>query len=344
MLRRDSPLHIDVRALPHLAPWLWQFWRHCNARDYAHGLNALAALNEQTMVAYDAWAADGISFEMHRAGMLWAFVDERRVRSATQDFAALARVGYRVPEPLSGAALREHEPHLSDRIRGGFIVDEERHVRPESLIRGLTQRLSQLGVAIRTGLAVDGGRTEARRLQCLHTEHGDIQADAFIIAAGAWSGQLARRLGSKIPVEAGKGYSITIPQSALLFRRSLYFAEIKAAISPFDGHLRIAGTMELSGVNTKMKAPRVAALQRSTERYFRMRPQWEEGVAWVGARPITPDGLPLIGRLPGYENVFVATGHGMLGLTLAPVTAEVVADFMDGRQNGQARNPFDPAR
>lgn len=344
MLQRNSPLHIKLSALPRLAPWLWKFWRHCNARDYEHGLHAVAALNDRTMQSFDRWAADGVSFEMHQSGILWAFLDDRHVRAATADFIALDRLGYHVPRPIPGRDMRELEPGLSDHVNGGFMVEHERFVRPESLSRGLAQRIAQLGVEMRTGVDVSGGVSHGEVLETLHTSDGGLSADAFVIAAGAWSGQVAECLGSSVPIQAGKGYSITLPSPAPAFTRSLYFAEAKAAVTPFDGHLRIAGTMELSGVNTRFDPRRLEALKRSTEQYCRVRPAWDEGDNWVGARPITPDGLPLISRLPGFGNVYIASGHGMTGMTLAPATAELIADLIEDRTSPNANRAFDSRR
>jgi len=343
-LHPNSPLHIDVRAMPQLAPWLWRFWRNCNARDFSRGVDALAALNAHTMQAFDAWAADGINFEMHRAGMLWAFRDPRHIERSARDVAALAALGYRAPAPMDGRQLRALEPDLGEAVTGGFVVEGERHVRPESLIQGLVQRLPELGVELRSGVTVLGGPASSGILNGLNASNGDVRGDLFVLAAGAWSGRLAASLGTPLPVQAGKGYSITVPAAMPSLRRALYLPEAKVAVSPFDGALRIAGTMELSGLNTRLDHRRIHALQRSAERYFTAAPDWSRGERWVGARPITPDGLPLIGRLPGFRNVFVATGHGMLGVTLAPATAEFLAELMDPNYSASAPNPFDPAR
>ncbi len=344
MLRGDSPLHISLRAMPRMAAWLWRFWRHCNPRDYARGLEALAALNANTVRAFDDWAADGITFEMHKSGIVWAFLDPRKARAATSDFIALAKFGYATPELLNGDALRELEPALSDRVSAGFLVEQECFVRPESLTSGLVTRLEELGVMIHGETEVLRSQSHGSQLRTLVTSDHDVQADVFVIAAGAWSGRLAAMIGSPLPVQAGKGYSVTLPASTMSLARALYLAEARAAVTPFDGSVRVAGTMELSGLNTRMDHRRVAAIKRSTDAFCRARPKWTDGEAWVGARPITPDGLPIIGRLPGVDNVFVATGHGMLGITLAPATAHLVADLVQGRANPDLVRPFDAAR
>lgn len=344
MLRRNSSLHISLRALPSLVPWLWRFWRHCNPRDYSRGLEALVALNESTMQLFDAWAADGVSFEMRRSGILWTFLDSRHARAATADFPALDRLGYETPEIMTGSQTRSLEPGLSDRVASGFLVENERFVRPESLTEGLTRRILESGTEIHTGLEILQGVRRGRTLDALTTPHGEIVADAYVIAAGAWTGRLAERLGSPIPVQAGKGYSITLQAPRPAFDRSIYFAEARAALTPFNGAVRIAGTMELSGLNSHLDGRRLAALSRSADVYFKNPPAWYEGDAQVGARPITPDGLPVIGQLPGFDNVWIATGHGMLGVTLAPATAHLLSDLIEDRDNRHKAAAFDTAR
>lgn len=343
MLHRDSPLYIDLRKLPALAPWLLQFRRFCNRLDYVRGFQALANLNEYTMTLFDALAADSVSFEMHHSGLLWAFMDAANIRQALRDFAMLDRLGYSAPEPLDQRALRDLEPNLSASVTGGFLVAAERHVRPESLAAGLTERLGQLGCQVHSGIDVYGAVRDGRNARALRTSVGDVHGDQFLIAAGAWTGQLTRKFGAPLPIEAGKGYSITLRNPTGRFGRPVYFAEAKAAISPFDDGLRVAGTMEMSGVNTHLDPRRLGALRRAAERYMAVPPRWNNADNWVGARPVTPDGLPIISGLPGYENVFVAGGHGMLGVTLAPATAALVADIMQGKVTDVGR-PFDAAR
>jgi D-amino-acid dehydrogenase len=344
MLRRDSPLHVSPRKLPTLAPWLWRFWRHCNARDYERGLNAVAELNGATMRLYDAWAADGVAFEMHHSGLLFTFLDRNNLPGAMADIARLAPYGYATPAPLIGDELRTLEPALSDNVNAGFLLESERHVRPETLTAGLALRLESLGVTMESGTEVHGGFGQGRMLRALRTSHGELAADQFLIAAGIWSKRLAATLGAALPIEAGKGYSVTMADPSLTLRRPLYLGESKVGVSPFHDGIRVAGTMELSGLNSRLDYRRVAALQQSSERFLRARPAWERGEAWVGPRPIVPDGLPMIGRLPGYENVYIATGHAMLGVTLAPATAELLADMMDGKPTSVDSTPFDPAR
>jgi D-amino-acid dehydrogenase len=164
--------------------------------------------------------------------------------------------------------------------------------------------------------------------------------DAVVIAAGAWSAPLCRKLGYRLPLQAGKGYSfsVALPQPP---RRPLYLLEAKVAVTELAGRTRFAGMMELTGADTRLQPRRLGALEHHARRYFR---DWAAPQnAWAGLRPMVPDGLPVIGAIPGIDNAFLATGHAMLGITLGPVSALAVADLLDGKDD-PVLAPFTPAR
>jgi D-amino-acid dehydrogenase len=179
-----------------------------------------------------------------------------------------------------------------------------------------------------------------------------IPAGTVVVAAGAWTPRLLKSLRASVPIEAGKGYSIDLaPPPALLapVRRPLYLHETRVAITPLEGMIRLAGTMEFSGLNHDVRRERVAAIARSAawaiHGWPERTPTSGPGVrVWNGPRPMTPDGLPIIGRLPGYRNLVVASGHAMLGVTLAPATGEAVAELITTDRPPDVIAPFDPAR
>ncbi len=350
MLRRDSPFHIAPRALPQLAGWLWNFWHHCNERDYRAGVEALARLNQATMALYDALEKDGVEFEMERAGVLFLFLSEAAMRHALNDLTDPDQLGYRLPKPLSGDEIRRLEPAISDAVAAGFHVEEDRHLRPEAFTSGLVRWLTERGVEFQTGAEILGGIRQGKRLTAITTSQGAIEGEQFVLAAGAWSGLLARKLGFDLPVQAGKGYSITLQNPTFKIQRPLYLDEAKVGCTPFNGALRLAGTMELSGVNSDLHPQRLRAIRRAASRYFKADVggaehggQSDQSV-WMGLRPLTPDALPAIGRAPGFDNLYLATGHQMLGVTLAPATATVVADLICAGRTDLDLRAFDPAR
>jgi D-amino-acid dehydrogenase len=232
---------------------------------------------------------------------------------------------------LDDAGLRALEPGLRGPFAGGIHVLPERTVRPESVCAGTAARLA-VSHEILEGSAVRRLRLAGRRAVAAELDERAVEADAFLVATGAEAAALARDCGCPLPLQAGKGYSVTVEAPSVTLRHPLYLGSSKVGISPFRGAVRIAGTMELSGINLRLDRRRVRALVRGAERALPGVSVGATSREWVGMRPITPDGLPILGRLPTTDNVFVATGHQMLGVTLAPSTGKAMAELiLDGR-------------
>ncbi len=343
MLRADSPVYIRPRSVPALAGWLWRFWRHCNPVDHAVGLAAVTELNRRTMPSFDALKSAGVRFEMHLSGLLCAFKSRAGYDRTLASLQAIDAVGALDIRELSASASRAQEPALADDVVGGIYVAGERHVRPESLNAGLVEWLARAGAEIRSNVEVTGMSRKGPGFE-LQTAGGAIPADALVLAAGAWSGGLARQLGLRLPVQAGKGYTITIESPAIELRAPVYLPEKKIVTSPFEGALRVGGTMELSKGFEAFDARRLVAIRRGAEGFL---PGCFEGgrqTEWMGPRPLTPDGIPVIGPVPGFDNAYVATGHAMLGVTLGPATAVAVADLVLEGRTAVPIGAFDPGR
>jgi D-amino-acid dehydrogenase len=346
MLRSDSPLYIQPRADVGFARWLLAFWRSCNARAYGEGLTAIARLNRRTFALFDQLEQEGLEFEQRRDGMLFVYLDRAGIEHDLRDLEALAPYGFEPPAILEGDALHAFEPSLSDCVAAGLHVAAERHLRPDRFVAVLADRLASEGVEIRSGSPVTGFVRRAGAVTGVETPTKTEAADAVLIAAGAWTGQVARLAGVRLPIEAGKGYSLDFAPAPIAVGRPLSLHEARVAVTPFAGAVRLAGTMEFSGINERIRPERVAAIARAAATFLR---GWspdpaEATTIWTGMRPMTPDGLPAIGLLPGFGNLAVASGHAMLGLTLAPATGEAVAELLTTGRAPDVLGPFDPAR
>ena len=289
----------------------------------------MLALNERTFELYDELRASGVEFELHDTGLLLVARDEEHLAEYQALFRELAALGYHDEVAfLTGEELVGVEPALSRGLAGGIHAFAERHVRPETLTAGLVSDLRVRGATIIEHTEVAGVRPRRGDRWHLDTSSGGLEFDKVVLAGGAWTEQLLRGLRARLPLEAAKGYSLTSGGSGVTPSHALYFADAKVACSPFDGGLRIAGTLELAGLDLTLNARRLAALRRAASGYL---DSWEPAgvqVEWAGLRPLAPDGLPYIGAVPHHPGLYVATGHGMLGVTLAPATGFFLASLL----------------
>lgn len=336
MLKGNGPLSIKPSLDPSYLSWLWRFARNCSATQFGKGLDAMVALNRRTLELFGEYRDDRLEFELHESGLVVAALTAEGLRPYADLFDELRRRGYDgAVRSLSSSEARALEPTLSETaVAGGLHARVDRYVRPESLARCLADRLRASGVPIRTGTAVE---SIARRngLFLLQTAAAPIQARRVLIAAGTASKRLLRPFGLHIPVVGAKGYSVTLEGSDSSPKHALYLAEAKVGVSSYVDATRIAGRFELGGSGVHVERRHVEGLLKQSDPYFGgWRPSAQRRLEeWAGLRPATPDGLPLLGEVPGSEGIFVATGHGMLGVTLAPVTARLLAGLMlDGER------------
>ena len=344
LLDADSALYFAPAQLPRMAGWLAQFARRCNERDHRRGLEALATLGPRTFAVFEELEADGVEFELHRLGMVFAARETETVRAFVQKLEPMRRLGYGIPqEPLDADAVHELEPGLSSAVTAGVEIGEHWHVRPDTLCHGLAAALVRDGVEIEEGAEVVDFERDGSVVTAVRTVLGLHQAEAVVLAAGAWTPHLCRMLGSRLPIEAGKGYSFSVIPSVMP-RHALLLGELHLGCSPLGNGLRIAGTMEFSGVNLRLDRRRIDAMVRGARSM--LEPFDGDGRldAWVGMRPIAPDGLPVIDRLAPYRNVCIATGYSMLGMTLAGPAGNLLAELVvDGRRPA-GLEPFSIAR
>jgi D-amino-acid dehydrogenase len=363
MLQPDSPVYVRPIASPSFIRFMVGMARACTPRAYDAAFEATARLGLGTLEELDRWAADGVAFESHEAGELRAFVDPRDLRRATDDLGRYERAGFE-PERLDGAGARVLVPSLSDAVVGAIRFRGARHVRPGAVVEALARRARELSVTfvegrvdrgairpsgeVEVGWAVDGppdGQRGGQHGRQPTGQRGSAFADAVVIAAGAWSGRVAAAFGASLPMRPGKGYSLDYRPPILGSEIPLMLAEAHCVMTPLDGMTRLAGTMEFGGFDELVSARRVRALRRAPARYLR---DWDPDAPatppTAGLRPMTPDGLPVIGRLGESRSLFVASGHAMLGLTLAPRTGRLLADMILDGAGPEVLAPFSPRR
>jgi D-amino-acid dehydrogenase len=339
LTRADSALYFRPSYLPKLVPWLTRFWTYCNARDHERGWAAIARLGERVFDLVDAMAEDGMEFELHKTGMICATADAKEAQKVLDRMQPMRAFGFRLPETLlRGDELHALEPALSDRVQAGFEVEQQWHVRANTFTESLARRVRELGAEIVEEAEVHGFDTADGRVSAVRTAQGDFSGEAFLLAAGSWTTPLARKLGIRIPMQPGKGYTFLL-QPSVMPKHGILFADIHAGASPLSDRLRISGTMEFSGYNLELDRRRIDNVFKLARDYLRLeQPAYEN--AWAGLRPMVVDGLPILDRAGPWRNAYVATGYSMLGMTLSQPAGEAMAGMIVSGERPEVFEPF----
>ncbi|MBT2674873.1 FAD-dependent oxidoreductase [Streptomyces sp. ISL-14] len=341
VFRPDSPLWINpVPSIP-LLRFLAGLRLRSTARHHGTGAAALAALAEDTFALFEELEALGVDGGAGKDGFLFAYPS---YEDAAHGLAGFRRLGAPVaPEGvLRGAAQAGTEPALGPAARAGFLVERQWAVDPGQLMDTLAERLRRDGAELVEGARVTAVRDGAGRVE-VRTSAGTCQADAVVIAAGVWSRQVCASLGVRIDVATGKGYSFSVPAESLP-RRLVHLGSAKAVPAPLGKGVRVAGTMEFDRDPDRFRQGRVEALVAAARPYL-PGADWERREQeWMGPRPMTPDGLPLIGPLPGRPRVLLATGHNMLGRDAGPGDGTAGRRAADGGGGPGPAARFAPGR
>lgn len=326
----ESPFYIKPRLDGDLVRWLYRFWRSCTASQVRRAAPVLRDLHLASRADYAELAASGEDLGLAQNGlmMLCKTREAFREESETAEFARGLGLD---AEVLTAAEAASLEPGIRMDIHGAIRYAEDCHLDPRRYVASRLAAFDRAGgESIRDVRATDW-RLEGKRIAAVVTTAGEIAGDQFVLAGGAWSTELARRLGLRLPMQAGKGYSFTHSAPRQSPKTCAILVEARVAVTPLGGQLRFGGTMEIAGMNERIDPRRVAGIVKSIPRYY---PEFVvEDFAnlepWQGLRPCSPDGLPYLGKTRAADNLIVATGHAMMGLSLVPITGRIVASLVD---------------
>lgn len=344
MLDPESPFYIRPRPDPTLLAWLWQFRRACTPAHVARALPVIRDLSYASLALYRELAAiPGLEFGYRQEGALAVFRTHEGAEEAATEARLLGEHGVRA-EVLDAAGVRALEPALAPGAVGGIRFPDDAHLIPDVFVRGLAGVAQALGVRIMPGTEALGFKRDGRRIVAVETTRGDVEADELVLAAGSWSPGLAAALRLRLPIQPAKGYSVTYRRPANGPRIPLILGEAKAGVTPMGQRLRFAGTLELAGLDLSINRRRVSAIVRSAARYLTGVEALELLEIWRGLRPCTPDGLPVLGRPERFDNLILATGHAMIGVSLGPITGKLVAQLACGERPAIDLNALSPDR
>ena len=336
---RDGPLTIRWRYLPRLVPWLWRFLAAGNAAHVARAATALHDLHAATLDLHTRLAAEaGVPDLVREVDYLHVYPSEQSYRASESDWHLRARHGVRFTL-LNAGEVHEVEPELSPHYRRGVLVHEQGYTtNPSRLVKAYAAQFQREGGVLRRAEVRDF-ETAGDRVTRLLTEAEPIEADAVVIAAGAWSRVLLDRLGLRIPLDTERGYHVTVADPGIEIRRTVMESERKFLATPMEMGARFAGTVELASVDAEPDYRRADAILRLARRMY---PRLQIGSVskWMGCRPAMPDGLPVIGPSPRHANVWLAFGHGHTGMIGSPQTGRIIAGMLSGQPLNMDVTPF----
>ncbi len=303
----------------------------------------MKALRELNFASLGLWKTlveeESLACNFQQKGWLQVYKMEKAFKNALQETALLEAYGVKIKFMDARATLKLC-PFLRGVIVGGIYFPEDAHLDPAKFAMALAEKLRDLGINLQCQTEVLAFETGHRKVNLVSTSKGDFYPEKVVLAAGAWSSDLARKTGLNLPLQPAKGYVVktSLPEAFPSF--PLYLTETKIAVTPQEGYLSLAGLLELVGMNLEIRRAAVAQILHSYQEYIRQDGEVKVLKVSAGLRPCTPDGLPIVSRHPELQNLILATGHGMLGITLAPVTGKLVKQLVGEEKPDIDLTPF----
>ena len=326
MLDPGSPFYIKPRLATDLWVWILRFMFASREGPMRRAIPLLRDLHLASANLYKELAAHkDLKFDYEQKGMLTAYTSAQGMRHGEIEVHMLKEFGLRA-ELVDAAEAHRKEPALRDHILGGVYFPDDGHFNPGKFVQGLAEVVEERGVRIQRNTEILRIQTSGNQIKSVLTTSGTFYGKQIVLAAGAWSPRVGRDLGRNIPIQAAKGYSLTVPRPASGPSLPLILGEARVAVTPMGDLLRFAGTLEMAGIDLTVNPRRVDAIANAAANYLRVeKPATIE--VWCGLRPCTPDGLPIIGRSRNYENLILATGHAMVGMSLGPISGKLASQI-----------------
>ncbi|WP_428658242.1 NAD(P)/FAD-dependent oxidoreductase [Runella sp.] len=346
MLKSTSPFYVKPRLNWELMKWGVLFWKHSTEEHVQRSIPVLRDISLLSKKLFQDLAASGeVDFGWHERGLLMLYKNADTEHEMAEE-AHLANQAGIVAEMLTGAQVQALEPDVRVNVRGAVYYPGDAHITPNLLIKNLLAYLKKQGVNIFENEEVIGFEKSGSKITAVKTAKGSHPVEELVIAAGAWSPVLTEKLGISLPLQGGKGYSFMLKNVTNNIQVPAIMLEARATATPMGGDLRFAGTLEVAGTDMTVNMNRVRGIVQGINNYYPeievQLPEVEK--VWSGLRPCSPDGLPYIGRVKGLNNVTLATGHGMMGVSLGPATGKLIAEIVTDKPTTMDMQAFNPLR
>lgn len=346
MFNKKSPFYVKPSLNSNLISWGLKFTKSATPQHVENAAASLLGLNLYSKQLYEEMQREpGFDFALENKGILMYYKTEKVAEEEIHLAEKAQRMGLDAVA-LNKAEVQALEPETELNVLGAVHYRCDAHLHPNKLIPQLLSHLKAAGVAVRGNNAVTQIITEGKTIKKVITDRGEYEADAVVMAGGSWLPQLAKMVRLPLPLMPGKGYSFTYDKPQKKLNVPAILCEARVAITPMNGHMRYGGTMEIAPVNNKINLNRVEGIVESVPKYFpniKLDLPQEKDI-WFGFRPCSPDGLPYLGRVSKLDNLIVAGGHAMMGLSLGPASGKAVADLANGQKPEVDISAFRPER
>ena len=334
MWNPESPFYIKPRLDGELFDWAIKFWRAANAEHVCRSAPLIRDLSFASRAMFEEIAAQTQNeIGLVTRGLLMLCQTQHGLDDEAKYAAQANQLG--VPaEVLDAKQTAQLDPGVTMAVAGSVYFPKDAHFTPEKYLAVLQRQCEQAGVKFEWNTEVSRLAVRENKITAVRISRGEFSADEIILCGGSWSPVIARELGLKIPIQAGKGYSLTLEQPRELPQLCSIFTEARMAITPMGSSLRFGGTMEIAGLNEDINSVRVNGIIKAVPKYFpKFTPEDFAGIQpWRGLRPCSPDGLPYLGRTAKFSNLILATGHAMMGMSLSPITGKMVSEIVSGEK------------
>ncbi|MDD2921050.1 MAG: FAD-dependent oxidoreductase [Anaerolineales bacterium] len=335
-----SPFGMKISLDPKYILWLIQFAASCSEANVQRSISPLSSLGQLSAKNFSQMIAEE-KFECHyqEKGFLNLYKNEKGFHEGQIEAEFMLKHGVPV-SVYDKSKVREVEPAALDDVIGGVHFTGDAHLHPALFLESLSERVRAMGAETRENTSVTGFESANGKITKVKTDADDFEAGQIILAAGAFSPLAARGLKLNIPVQPARGYSLTMTANKQMPRHALILGERRIAVSPMGDLLRFTGRLEVGNYSMTPNPLWIQRLENSVREYIALDEKLDIKETWAGLRPVTPDGAPIIGRAPRYENLILATGHAMLGLSLGPGTGQVVAELVNGKETAFDLSPL----
>ena len=345
MFNPKSPLYIKPRLDLDFLKWSYAFNKSCNSKHVEKAIPIIKELTLLSQELYDGIRQDeNFTFHLEKKGLLMLCQTEKMLEEEIKT-ANLANAEGLEASEISLQDLKKLEPNVNINIKGATFYKCDSHSTPHEFMTEMLSHLKSVGVQFYTNERVEDLQVSNRKITAITTQNQTLSADEYVLAAGSWSHLLSKKLGLQLLLQAGKGYSINSKQDIGINVPAI-LAEAKVAVTPMNGFTRFAGTMEIAGINQSINKIRVNSIADAVTRYY---PEIaltteERNAASSGLRPVSPDGLPYIGKSSKCANITIATGHAMMGWSMATATGKLVSEIISKKQMSLPIHHLNPGR